>query len=93
MSNYNEQFLKQHPLAVLGVLRDLQKQQVPVRISWNGGQLISRILDASNERLVLDFGSQGWENQSVQRAEHIELGAETEGAKVEFALPGLTADE
>ncbi|WP_276640832.1 flagellar brake protein YcgR [Siccibacter turicensis] len=93
MSNYNEQFLKQHPLAVLGVLRDLQKQQVPVRISWNGGQLISRILDASNERLVLDFGSQGGENQSVQRAEHIELGAETEGAKVEFALPGLTADE
>ncbi|MCX0222076.1 hypothetical protein NMW39_26900, partial [Escherichia coli] len=23
MSNYNEQFLKQNPLAVLGVLRDL----------------------------------------------------------------------
>ncbi|MBA1984335.1 flagellar brake protein, partial [Escherichia coli] len=29
MSNYNEQFLKQNPLAVLGVLRDLNSQQVP----------------------------------------------------------------
>ncbi|CCK12277.1 Inner membrane protein [Cronobacter sakazakii 680] len=26
MSNYSEQFLKQNPLAVLGILRDLQKK-------------------------------------------------------------------
>ncbi|STD21186.1 YcgR family protein [Enterobacter asburiae] len=28
MSHYSEQFLKQNPLAVLGVLRDLQKGEV-----------------------------------------------------------------
>lgn len=93
MSNYNEQFLKQHPLAISGVLRDLQKQQVPVRLSWSGGQLISRILDASSERLVLDFGSQTWENQSILRAENIDVGAETDGAKVEFALSAVEAGE
>ena len=47
MSNYSEQFLKQTPLAVLGVLRDLQKGQVPLRISWASGQFISKILDVS----------------------------------------------
>ena len=44
MSHYHEQFLKQNPLAVLGVLRDLHKAAIPLRISWNGGQLISKIL-------------------------------------------------
>ncbi|MEK5773497.1 flagellar regulator YcgR PilZN domain-containing protein, partial [Acinetobacter variabilis] len=44
MSHYHEQFLKQNPLAVLGVLRDLNKAAIPLRISWNGGQLISKIL-------------------------------------------------
>ncbi|MGC7980863.1 flagellar brake protein YcgR, partial [Salmonella enterica] len=33
MSGYNEQFLKKNPLAILGVLRDLNKNQVPLRIS------------------------------------------------------------
>ncbi len=27
--------LKQNPLAVLGVLRDLHKAAIPLRISWN----------------------------------------------------------
>lgn len=44
MSHYHEQFLKQNLLAVLGVLRDLHKAAIPLRISWNGGQLISKIL-------------------------------------------------
>lgn len=42
MSHYHEQFLKQNPLAVLGVLRDLHKAAIPLRISWNGGQLIQQ---------------------------------------------------
>ncbi|VEB97228.1 Cyclic di-GMP binding protein YcgR [Cedecea lapagei] len=93
MSHYNEQFLKQSPLAVLGVLRDLHKQQVPVRLAWPNGQFISKILEVSAERLVLDFGSQSQENLSVQKATHIEFIAETQGAKVELSLPGLTATE
>lgn len=93
MSHYNEQFLKQSPLAVLGVLRDLHKQQVPVRLEWSNGQFISKILDVSAQGLVLDFGSQTQENLSVQKATHIEFIAETQGAKVEFSLPGLKAME
>ncbi|SQC92738.1 Cyclic di-GMP binding protein YcgR [Cedecea neteri] len=93
MSHYNEQFLKQSPLAVLGVLRDLHKQQVPVRLEWSNGQFISKILEVSADRLVLDFGSQSQENLSVQKATHIEFIAETQGAKVEFSLPGLKATE
>ena len=44
MSHYSEQFLKQNPLAVLGVLRDLQKGEVPLRISWSNNQLSARSL-------------------------------------------------
>ena len=58
MSHYHEQFLKQIPLAVLGILRDLHKAAVPLRISWSGGQLISKILAISPDKLVLDHGSQ-----------------------------------
>ncbi len=57
MSHYHEQFLKQNPLAVTGVLRDLHKAAIPLRISWNGGQLISKILAITPDKLVLDFGS------------------------------------
>ena len=89
MSNYNEQFLKQNPLAVLGVLRDLNSQQVPLRISWSGGQFISKILAVSPDELIMDFGSQEYENQAVQRANQITIIAETQGAKVEFTLPQL----
>jgi len=89
VSNYNEQFLKQNPLAVLGVLRDLKSQQVPLRISWSGGQFISKVLAVSPNELVMDFGSQEYENQAVQRASQISIIAETQGAKVEFTLPQL----
>ncbi len=44
MSSYSEQFLKQNPLAVLGVLRDLKKGEVPLRINWSTSQFISKIL-------------------------------------------------
>ncbi len=93
MSNYNEQFLKQNPLAVLGVLRDLNSQQVPLRISWSGGQFISKILAVSPDELIMDFGSQEYENQAVQRATQISIIAETQGAKVEFTLPQLKKGE
>ncbi|EMF0717983.1 flagellar brake protein [Citrobacter sp. Marseille-Q6884] len=93
MSNYNEQFLKQNPLAVLGILRDLNSQQVPLRISWAGGQFISKILAVNPDELIMDFGSQEYENQAVQRASQISIIAETQGAKVEFTLPQLKKGE
>ena len=93
MSHYNEQFLKQNPLAVLGVLRDLNSNQVPLRVSWSGGQFISKILDVSAERLVMDFGSQQKENLAVQKARNITFTAETQGAKVEFTLEQLQSGE
>lgn len=93
MSHYSEQFLKQNPLAVLGVLKDLYKSQVPLRISWAGGQFISKILDVNAEKLVMDFGSQDYENIAVQRARQITITAETQGAKVEFTLDQLTRGE
>lgn len=89
MSNYNEQFLKQTPLAVSGVLRDLQKNQVPVRLTWSSGQFISKILDVSPTQLIMDFGSQAQENLAAQKAIDIQFAAETQGAKVEFTLPKL----
>ncbi|KNC88852.1 flagellar brake protein YcgR [Trabulsiella odontotermitis] len=91
MSHYNEQFLKQSPLAVLNVLRDLHKDQVPLRVAWASGQFISRILAVTPEALIIDFGSQDQENLSAQRAENFLIDAETKGAKVEFTLPKLEA--
>lgn len=93
MSHYSEQFLKQNPLAVLGVLRDLQKNQVPICITWGSGQFISKILDADTDALVLDFGSQEYENNAVQRAGKVTVTAETQGAKVEFTLAQLSQGE
>lgn len=93
MSHYSEQFLKQNPLAVLGVLRDLQTHQVPVCITWGSGQFISKILDADTDTLVLDFGSQEYENNAVQRAGKVTVTAETQGAKVEFTLAQLITGE
>ena len=93
MSHYSEQFLKQNPLAVLGVLRDLQKGEVPLRISWSNNQFISKILDASQDRLVIDLGSQEYENRAALKAENIAVMAETQGAKVEFVLSRLELAE
>ncbi|WP_054180584.1 flagellar brake protein YcgR [Trabulsiella odontotermitis] len=89
MSHYNEQFLKESPLAVLNVLRDLHSDQVPLRVSWASGQFISRILAVTAEQLIIDFGSQEQENRGAQRAENFLIDAETKGAKVEFTLPKL----
>lgn len=89
MSHYNEQFLKQNPLAVLNVLRDLHRDRVPLRVSWATGQFISRILDVSAQGVIIDYGSQEYENRAVLRAENIEISAETQGAKIEFTLPRL----
>ena len=93
MSHYHEQFLKQNPLAVLGVLRDLHKAAIPLRISWNGGQLISKILVITPDKLVLDFGSQAEDNNAVLKAQHITITAETQGAKVEFTVEQLQQSE
>ena len=41
----------------------------------------------------MDFGSQEYENQAVQRANQITIIAETQGAKVEFTLPQLKKGE
>ena len=93
MSHYHEQFLKQNSLAVLGVLRDLHKAAIPLRISWNGGQLISKILAITPDKLVLDFGSQAEDNNAVLKAQHITITAETQGAKVEFTVEQLQQSE
>ncbi|MDX6040171.1 flagellar brake protein YcgR [Scandinavium lactucae] len=87
MSHYNEQFLKQNPLAVLNVLRDLHRDRIPLRVCWGTSQFISRILDISPQALIIDYGSQEYENRAVQRAENITLSAETQGAKIEFTVP------
>ncbi len=86
MSHYHEQFLKQNPLAVLGVLRDLHKAAIPLRLSWNGGQLISKLLAITPDKLVLDFGSQAEDNIAVLKAQHITITAETQGAKSSLLL-------
>ncbi len=57
MSHYHEQFLKQNPLAVPGRVTRFAQSAIPLRISWNGGQLISKILAITPDKLVLDFGS------------------------------------
>ena len=90
MSSYSEQFLKQNPLAVLGVLRDLKKGEVPLRINWSTSQFISKILDVTAEHLIVDLGSQSEENRTALQAENLSVMAETLGAKVEFILPRLT---
>lgn len=86
MSHYDEQFLKQTPLAVLQVLRGLQRSQIAIRLNWPGEQSISKVLDVDAERILIDFGSQHRANQVIQQAEKITITAETDGAKVEFDL-------
>ena len=93
MNQYPSQFLKQNPLAVLNILRDLQRDDVPLRVSWGSGQFISRLLEVGKTTLILDFGSQEYENRAVQRVENVTLTAETAGAKMEFTVPRLEAGE
>jgi Predicted glycosyltransferase len=93
MNHYPSQFLKQNPLAVLNILRDLQRDSVPLRVSWGSGQFISRLLEVTPQQLVIDFGSQEYENRAVQRVENITLTAETAGAKMEFTVIRIQAGE
>ena len=93
MNQYPSQFLKQNPLAVLNILRDLHRDDVPLRVSWGSGQFISRLLEVSKTALVLDFGSQEYENRAVQRVENVTITAETAGAKMEFTVAQLQAGE
>lgn len=92
MSHYHEQFLKQNPLAVTGVLRDLNKAAIPLRISWNGGQLISKILAITRINWCW-ISAAAEDNIAVLKAQHITITAETQGAKVEFTVEQLQQSE
>ena len=84
-----EQYLKRGPLAVLTVLKNLLKDQTPVMVSHSRGQFITRLLYADKERLVIDLGSNDYENQLALEITDMHLTAETQGAKVEFILSKL----
>ncbi len=84
-----EQYLKRGPLAVLAVLKNLLKSQTPIMVSHARGQFITRLLYADKERLVVDLGSNDYENQLALETADLHLTAETHGAKVEFALSKL----
>ncbi|WP_421505755.1 flagellar brake protein [Erwinia rhapontici] len=88
-----EQYLKRGPLAVLAVLRDLLDSQTPVMVSHARGQFITRLLYADKENMLLDFGSNDYDNQLAKEARNLHITAETRGAKVEFALTALSAAE
>ena len=88
-----EQYLKRGPLAVLAVLRDLLDNQTPVMVSHARGQFITRLLYADKENMLLDFGSNDYDNQLAKEAQNLHITAETRGAKVEFALTALSTTE
>ncbi|MCU5774774.1 flagellar brake protein [Erwiniaceae bacterium BAC15a-03b] len=88
-----EQYLKRGTLAVLGVLRDLEKHQTPVRVTCSRGQFISRLLFVDKEQVVVDYGSSQYDNQLASESEDLQISAETHGAKVEFTLPSLNTIE
>jgi len=85
----NEQYRKRGPLAVLGVLKDLVKNQTPVRVTHQRGQFITRLLCADRERFIVDYGSNDYDNQLAAEARLLNMTAETAGAKVEFAVSQL----
>ena len=93
MSEHNAQFLKQNPLAVLNILRDLQQANAALRVSWSSRQFISRILDASQQRLVIDFGSREADNDAARTAKNISIVAETNGAKIEFTVAEMQVED
>lgn len=92
MSEHNTQFLKQNPLAVLNVLRDLQHANAALRVSWSSRQFISRILDVSQQQLVIDFGSREEDNTAALAAKNLSMVAETNGAKIEFSVPQMQVE-
>lgn len=92
VSEHNTQFLKQNPLAVLNVLRDLQHNNAALRVSWGSRQFISRILEVSQQRLIIDFGSREDDNNAAVTARNIAMVAETNGAKIEFTVPQMQVE-
>ncbi|WP_052285462.1 flagellar brake protein YcgR [Kluyvera genomosp. 1] len=92
MSEHNTQFLKQNPLAVLNVLRDLQQANAALRVSWSSRQFISRILDVSQQQLIIDFGSREEDNNAALLAKNLSMVAETNGAKIEFSVPQMQVE-
>ncbi len=89
MANYDEQYLKQTTLAVLGVLRDMQDAAVSIRIQWPQGQMVSTLLAVSHTEIILDYGSQSAENASAGEAVSLSVDAEMQGGKVSFTLDGV----
>lgn len=87
-----EQYLKRGPLAVLAVLKNLLKNQTPVMVSHERGQFITRLLAVDKARLIVDYGSNDYENQLALDMHELHLTAETQGAKVEFTLNRLEKD-
>ncbi|WP_275556290.1 flagellar brake protein [Mixta sp. Marseille-Q2659] len=87
----NEQYYKRGTLAVLGVLRDIARDDTPILVSHARGQFISRILSVDKEQLVIDYGSNDYDNQVTLEMQKLNVTAEMKGAKVEFSLPQLEA--
>lgn len=87
----NEQFYKRGKLAVLGVLRDIERENAPIMVSHARGQFISRILSVDQEQLVIDYGSNDYDNQVTLEMTKLTVTAEMKGSKVEFTLPQLQA--
>ncbi|MDR7342091.1 c-di-GMP-binding flagellar brake protein YcgR [Pantoea alhagi] len=85
----NEQYYKRGTLAVLGVLRDIERDGTPIMISHARGQFISRILSVDKELLVIDYGSNDYDNQVTLTMRSLKISAEMKGAKVEFNLEQL----
>lgn len=84
-----EQYLKRGTLAVLGVIKDLLRFQTSLMVTFSRGQFISRMLDADEDRIVFDLGSNNLDNEYVLTCDDVSIFAETYGAKVEFSLASL----
>ncbi|ARJ43892.1 flagellar brake protein [Pantoea alhagi] len=85
----NEQYYKRGTLAVLGVLRDIERDGTPIMVSHARGQFISHILSVDKELLVIDYGSNDYDNQVTLEMRSLAITAEMKGAKVEFNLEQL----
>ena len=85
----NEQFYKRGTLAVLGVLRDIEREDTPVMVAHARGQFISRVLFVDKEQMIIDYGSNDYDNQVTLEMRALTVTAEMRGAKVEFILPQL----
>ncbi|MBK0125345.1 flagellar brake protein [Pantoea sp. S61] len=89
----NEQYLKRGTLAVLNVMKDLLRFQTPLMVSFSRGQFISRMLDADEDRVIFDLGSNALDNDLALQGGEVNIAAETQGAKVEFGLIKLERTE